>query len=115
MNEDIIKENEKLVVGQFNNIRFPGGKVKIFYKPKLDEKGQKYTLKDGYAYVIPMGVAKMINRPYYEEPNKPIERWNFIIEHKKEKYTIPGLEDLLICEKELARRRNKIIEKLEKQ
>lgn len=55
------KDREK-VRGIFRFYEIAGGELSFVYKAFKGDKVEKYTLMDGKAYSIPLGVAKHLNR-----------------------------------------------------
>jgi len=55
------EEDSKMVTGVFKNLEVPGDTFSFVYKMYKDEPYQRYELKDGETYTIPLGVARHIN------------------------------------------------------
>jgi hypothetical protein len=55
------KSREK-VKGIFRFHEVPGGEVTFVYKEFKGEPVEKYTMRDGQIYEVPLGVAKHLNR-----------------------------------------------------
>lgn len=53
--------DSKPVTGMFKNLEDTGGSFSFMYKKYKGDPHQRYTLKDGQTYTIPLGVAKHIN------------------------------------------------------
>jgi len=54
------KEREK-VKGVFRNFEVPGGELAFVYKKYPQDQPERFKLRDGQIYEIPLGVAKHLN------------------------------------------------------
>lgn len=55
------KDNQK-VKGIFKFHEVPGGQMTFVYKAYKEDPIEKYTLKDGEIYELPLGVARHLNK-----------------------------------------------------
>jgi hypothetical protein len=55
------KDREK-VKGIFHFYEVPGGTMKFFFKAYKGDDPERYELRDGEVYTIPLGVAKHLNK-----------------------------------------------------
>jgi hypothetical protein len=54
-------KDRELVKGVFKYYEVPGGSVGFCFKKYAEDPVEKFILKDGYVYSLPLGVAKHIN------------------------------------------------------
>jgi len=91
------KNKEQMVEGIFKNWEVRGAPITFSY---CDDKGpaKKYTLEDGKKYVLPLKVAKHINRCAYPVSQAETDKHGHYLRKREgmvRRYTFRRVDDLM--------------------